>query len=118
MSANLQQRYAFSIIILTLLLSICFTLFQSKMNCYFLFNNRFIITYIIIYISLIQSENISTSKSFILIIIIFILLIIIFRSLAVGSKAGYKLFSLNSVDHLEKIYENGNKNIYTFTDKY
>ncbi|XP_078037094.1 autophagy-related 18a isoform X2 [Augochlora pura] len=27
-------------------------------------------------------------------------------SLAVGSKAGYKLFSLNSVDHLEKIYEN------------
>ncbi|XP_076381988.1 autophagy-related 18a isoform X2 [Megalopta genalis] len=27
-------------------------------------------------------------------------------SLAVGSKSGYKLFSLNSVDHLEKIYEN------------
>ncbi|XP_076671376.1 autophagy-related 18a isoform X2 [Andrena cerasifolii] len=28
-------------------------------------------------------------------------------SLTVGSKAGYKFFSLNSVDHLETIYENG-----------
>ncbi|XP_031777575.1 WD repeat domain phosphoinositide-interacting protein 2 isoform X1 [Nasonia vitripennis] len=28
-------------------------------------------------------------------------------SLAVGSKAGYKIFSLSSVDHLEKIFENG-----------
>lgn len=30
-----------------------------------------------------------------------------FRSLAVGSKFGYKIFSLNSVDNLEKIFENG-----------
>lgn len=37
------------------------------------------------------------------------------RSLAVGSKAGYKLFSLNSIDHLEKIYENGKEYFYFFT---
>lgn len=30
-----------------------------------------------------------------------------FSSLAVGSKAGYKLFSLNSVEKLEEIYEYG-----------
>ncbi|OAD55599.1 WD repeat domain phosphoinositide-interacting protein 2 [Eufriesea mexicana] len=33
-------------------------------------------------------------------------------SLAVGSKAGYKFFSLNSIDHLEKIYENDTEDIY------
>lgn len=31
----------------------------------------------------------------------------LFSSLAVGSKAGYKLFSLNSVEKLEEIYEYG-----------
>lgn len=31
-----------------------------------------------------------------------------FRSLAVGSKSGYKLYSISSTGHLEKIYENGN----------
>ena len=30
-----------------------------------------------------------------------------FRSLAVGTRTGYKLFSLNSADKLENIYENG-----------
>ena len=30
-----------------------------------------------------------------------------FRSLAVGSKSWYKLYSLNTVDKLEQIYENG-----------
>ncbi|XP_015175509.1 PREDICTED: WD repeat domain phosphoinositide-interacting protein 2 isoform X1 [Polistes dominula] len=32
-------------------------------------------------------------------------------SLAVGSKTGYKLFSLSSFDHLEKIYENDTEDI-------
>ncbi|XP_013789571.2 WD repeat domain phosphoinositide-interacting protein 2-like [Limulus polyphemus] len=32
-------------------------------------------------------------------------------SLAVGTKTGYKLFSLNSVDKFEKIYENDNEDI-------
>ncbi|XP_043281446.1 WD repeat domain phosphoinositide-interacting protein 2 isoform X3 [Venturia canescens] len=32
-------------------------------------------------------------------------------SLAVGSKTGYKLFSLNSVNHLEKIFENDTEDI-------
>ncbi|XP_016844709.1 WD repeat domain phosphoinositide-interacting protein 2 isoform X3 [Nasonia vitripennis] len=32
-------------------------------------------------------------------------------SLAVGSKAGYKIFSLSSVDHLEKIFENENEDV-------
>ncbi|XP_054016622.1 WD repeat domain phosphoinositide-interacting protein 2 isoform X1 [Hylaeus anthracinus] len=32
-------------------------------------------------------------------------------SLAVGSKAGYKLYSLNSVDYLENIYENDTEDI-------
>ncbi|XP_015111849.1 WD repeat domain phosphoinositide-interacting protein 2 isoform X2 [Diachasma alloeum] len=32
-------------------------------------------------------------------------------SLAVGSKSGYKLFSLNSVDYLEKIFENDSEDI-------
>lgn len=36
------------------------------------------------------------------------LMVFIFRSLAVGTRTGYKLFSLNSVDSLEQIYENGN----------
>lgn len=31
----------------------------------------------------------------------------IYSSLAVGCKSGYRLFSLNSVDKLEQIYENG-----------
>lgn len=35
----------------------------------------------------------------------------IFRSLAVGTKTGYKLFSLGSVDKLEQIYENGKPHI-------
>ena len=30
-----------------------------------------------------------------------------FRSIAVGTKSGYKLFSLGSVDKLDSIYENG-----------
>ena len=30
-----------------------------------------------------------------------------FRSLAVGTKTGYKLFSFNSVDKLENIYDIG-----------
>uniref|UniRef100_A0A0C9QC46 WIPI2 protein n=1 Tax=Fopius arisanus TaxID=64838 RepID=A0A0C9QC46_9HYME len=33
-------------------------------------------------------------------------------SLAVGSKSGYKLFSLNSVDYLEKIFENDSEDIF------
>ncbi|XP_067006590.1 WD repeat domain phosphoinositide-interacting protein 2 isoform X1 [Anabrus simplex] len=32
-------------------------------------------------------------------------------SLAVGTKTGYRLFSLNSVDHLEQIYENDTEDI-------
>ncbi|XP_011499489.1 PREDICTED: WD repeat domain phosphoinositide-interacting protein 2 isoform X2 [Ceratosolen solmsi marchali] len=32
-------------------------------------------------------------------------------SLAVGSKSGYKIFSLNLVDHLEKIFENGTEDV-------
>lgn len=56
-------------------------------------------------------KSINVSKPCILLIIV-ILYKIYFRSLAVGSKAGYKLFSLSSVDHLEKIYENGNKCLY------
>ena len=31
----------------------------------------------------------------------------LYSSLAVGSKSGYKLFSLNSVEKLEEIYEYG-----------
>jgi len=31
----------------------------------------------------------------------------VFRSLAAGTKTGYRLFSLSSVDKLENIYENG-----------
>ncbi|XP_032684308.1 WD repeat domain phosphoinositide-interacting protein 2 isoform X2 [Odontomachus brunneus] len=34
-----------------------------------------------------------------------------FLSLAVGSKSGYKLFSISSAGHLEKIYENGTEDI-------
>lgn len=30
-----------------------------------------------------------------------------FRSVAVGAKTGYKLFSISSVDKLEQIYESG-----------
>lgn len=30
-----------------------------------------------------------------------------FRSLAVGTKTGYRLYSLSSVDNLDQIYENG-----------
>jgi len=30
-----------------------------------------------------------------------------FRSLAVGKKSGYKLFSLSSVEKLDQIYDNG-----------
>jgi len=37
---------------------------------------------------------------------------IFFRSLAVGSKSGYKLYSINSAGHLEKIYENGNNLLF------
>lgn len=35
-----------------------------------------------------------------------------FRSLAVGSKSWYKLYSLNTVDKLEQIYENGKYLLY------
>lgn len=35
------------------------------------------------------------------------LLLICFRSLAVGTKTGYRLYSLSSVDNLDQIYENG-----------
>lgn len=34
-------------------------------------------------------------------------LFLIYRSLSVGSKAGYRIFSVNSIDFLENIYENG-----------
>jgi len=33
-----------------------------------------------------------------------------FRSLAVGTKTGYRLYSLSSVDNLDQIYENGKAN--------
>jgi hypothetical protein len=32
---------------------------------------------------------------------------LLYSSLAVGTKSGYRLFSLSSVDNLEQIYENG-----------
>jgi hypothetical protein len=32
---------------------------------------------------------------------------LLYSSLAVGTKTGYRLFSLSSVDNLEQIYENG-----------
>jgi len=35
---------------------------------------------------------------------------VIFSSLIVGTKTGYRLYSLNSVDKLENIYESGKMN--------
>jgi hypothetical protein len=34
-------------------------------------------------------------------------ILLLCSSLAVGTKSGYRLFSLSSVDNLEQIYENG-----------
>jgi len=34
-------------------------------------------------------------------------LLLLYSSLAVGTKSGYRLYSLSSVDTLEQIYENG-----------
>jgi len=36
---------------------------------------------------------------------------VIFSSLIVGTKTGYRLYSLNSVDKLENIYESGKMNL-------
>lgn len=38
------------------------------------------------------------------------ILLFCFRSLAVGTKTGYRLYSLSSVDNLDQIYENGKAN--------
>ena len=38
------------------------------------------------------------------------ILLICSRSLAVGTKTGYRLYSLSSVDNLDQIYENGKVN--------
>ena len=42
----------------------------------------------------------------------FITSLFYFRSLAVGTKFGYKLFSLSSVEKLEQIYDNGEELFY------
>jgi len=36
---------------------------------------------------------------------------VIYSSLIVGTKTGYRLYSLNSVDKLENIYESGKMNL-------
>ena len=37
----------------------------------------------------------------------FVILCVFYSSLIVGTKTGYRLYSLNSVDKLENIYESG-----------
>ena len=38
--------------------------------------------------------------------------VLYFSSLAVGTKFGYKLFSLSSVEKLDQIYDNGEIHVY------
>lgn len=41
-----------------------------------------------------------------------------YRSLAVGTTSGYKLYTLNSTDNVESIYENRESAVYSNTKNY